>query len=69
MNPYSYFININEETGKKKGLKTGDWIWVESSNAEADQGPSFADKGYPSGDVIGCGYRRTLVETYAYCQG
>ena len=31
MNAYSYFIAINADMGKKKGLKDGDTVWVESA--------------------------------------
>ncbi len=31
MNPYTHTIQIHEEVGKRKGLKDGDVIWVESS--------------------------------------
>jgi anaerobic selenocysteine-containing dehydrogenase len=38
MNPYSNFININEDTGKKKGLKNGQMIWVESATGRKIKG-------------------------------
>lgn len=30
MNPFTYFVNINEETAKAKGLKAGDLVEIES---------------------------------------
>ena len=41
MNPYSYYISINEETGKKKGLKNGQIIWVETDTGRKNQGAGF----------------------------
>lgn len=40
MNPYTFNIQMNEEVGRRKGLKDGDVIWVESS-----QGPERKTKG------------------------
>ncbi|MFH1676956.1 MAG: molybdopterin-dependent oxidoreductase [bacterium] len=37
--PYVYLIQINEETGKKKGLKDGDIIWVENKRGKKIKGP------------------------------
>ncbi|MFQ5899732.1 MAG: molybdopterin-dependent oxidoreductase, partial [Candidatus Methylomirabilia bacterium] len=31
--PYSYFISINSATARAKGLRDGEWIWVESAGA------------------------------------
>ncbi len=31
--PYSYFISINTATARGKGIRDGDWIWVESAEA------------------------------------
>ncbi|MDP6509634.1 MAG: molybdopterin-dependent oxidoreductase [Dehalococcoidia bacterium] len=31
--PYSYFISINTETARRKGIKDGDEVWVESADA------------------------------------
>jgi molybdopterin-containing oxidoreductase family molybdopterin binding subunit len=31
--PYSYFISINAATARAKGIRDGDWIWVESAEA------------------------------------
>jgi anaerobic selenocysteine-containing dehydrogenase len=45
MNPYSYYININEETGKKKGLKNGQMIWVETATGRKIKGPVSFIKG------------------------
>ena len=45
MNPYSYYININEETGKKKGLKNGQIIWVETDTGRRIKGPVSLIKG------------------------
>jgi len=36
--PYSYFISINTDTAKKKGIKDGDLIWVESLDAGKTKG-------------------------------
>ena len=30
MNPYSYYINMNEDTAESMGLKTGDFVKLES---------------------------------------
>jgi anaerobic selenocysteine-containing dehydrogenase len=45
LNPYSYYITINEDTGKKKGLKNGQLIWVESSTGRKIKGPVSLIKG------------------------
>jgi anaerobic selenocysteine-containing dehydrogenase len=45
MNPYSYFICINEETGKKKGIKNGEIIWVETDLGRRIKGPVSLIKG------------------------
>ena len=37
--PFVYLIQINEETGKKKGLKDGDIIWVENKLGRKIKGP------------------------------
>lgn len=31
--PYSYFVSINAATARAKGIRDGDWIWVESARA------------------------------------
>jgi molybdopterin-containing oxidoreductase family molybdopterin binding subunit len=36
--PYSYFISINTQTAKRKGLHDGDLVWVESADAGRIQG-------------------------------
>jgi anaerobic selenocysteine-containing dehydrogenase len=38
MDPFSYFIAINEEVGKKKGLKQGDLVSVENDHGRKVQG-------------------------------
>ncbi|MDO8691505.1 MAG: molybdopterin-dependent oxidoreductase [Dehalococcoidia bacterium] len=38
MNPYSYFFSINADVAKKKGLKDGDMIWVESNTGRKIKG-------------------------------
>ena len=45
LNPYSYYININEDTGKKKGLKNGQMIWVESATGRKIKGRVSLIKG------------------------
>jgi molybdopterin-containing oxidoreductase family molybdopterin binding subunit len=45
MNPYSYYININEETGKKKGLKNGQMVYIESSEHRKIKGRISLIKG------------------------
>lgn len=37
-NPYSYYININEDTAKKMGLKTGDYVRVDTDTGYSVQG-------------------------------
>ncbi len=37
--PFVYLIQLNEETGKKKGLKDGDIIWVENKLGRKVKGP------------------------------
>ena len=37
--PFVYLIQINEDTGKKKGMKTGDIIWVENKLGRRLKGP------------------------------
>ncbi|KPJ61516.1 MAG: hypothetical protein AMJ46_02055 [Latescibacteria bacterium DG_63] len=37
--PWVYLIQINEETGKKKGLKDGQMIWVENPIGKRIKGP------------------------------
>jgi anaerobic selenocysteine-containing dehydrogenase len=44
-NPYSYYICINEDTGKKKGLKNGQIIWVETDTGRKIKGPVSMIKG------------------------
>lgn len=36
--PYTYFIQINEETAKKKGLKDGDLVWLENPEGHRVKG-------------------------------
>jgi anaerobic selenocysteine-containing dehydrogenase len=45
VNPYSNYININEDTGKKKGLKNGQLIWVESDTGRKIKGRVSLIKG------------------------
>jgi anaerobic selenocysteine-containing dehydrogenase len=45
MNPYSYYINVNEETGRKKGIKNGQIIWVETDMGRRIKGPVSLIKG------------------------
>ena len=45
MNPFSYFVNMNEETAKKKGLKAGDRVEIESWRGLKVQGVLQLRKG------------------------
>lgn len=38
MNPYTYNIMVNEDVAKRKGLKDGDSIWVESDKGRKTKG-------------------------------
>lgn len=50
MNPYSYFITINAEVGKGKGLKDGDEVWVESNTGRKVKGKVKLSEGiHPEG--------------------
>jgi anaerobic selenocysteine-containing dehydrogenase len=37
--PFVYFVQINAETGKKKGLKDGDIVWIENKLGRKIKGP------------------------------
>ena len=37
--PYVYFVQINAETGRKKGLKDGDVVWIENKLGRRIKGP------------------------------
>jgi anaerobic selenocysteine-containing dehydrogenase len=39
MNPYTYNITISTETAKKKGIREGDLVELESTNGEKVRGP------------------------------
>jgi len=50
MNPYSYFIALNADVAKKKGLKDGDMVWVESNKGRKIKGRLKATEGmHPEG--------------------
>jgi anaerobic selenocysteine-containing dehydrogenase len=55
MNPYSYYINIHEDTGKKKGLKNGQMVWVESATGRKIKGPISMIKGIHPDMIAFCG--------------
>ncbi|OGA28053.1 MAG: molybdenum enzyme, large subunit,related to phenylacetyl-CoA: acceptor oxidoreductase [Betaproteobacteria bacterium RIFCSPLOWO2_02_FULL_65_24] len=38
IDPFSYYIALNEDTGRRKGLKNGDRVWVESDTGRRVQG-------------------------------
>jgi molybdopterin-containing oxidoreductase family molybdopterin binding subunit len=38
LDPFSYNIAINEDVGKKKGLETGDTVWVENEGGRRVKG-------------------------------
>ncbi len=38
LDPFSYNIAINEDVGKKKGLKSGDEVWVENDHGHKVKG-------------------------------
>jgi anaerobic selenocysteine-containing dehydrogenase len=56
MNPYTYYINISAETAKKKGLKAGDKIEIESSRGNKVRGILQVRKGqHPQTiTIMGC---------------
>jgi len=56
MNPYTYFVNMNADTAKKKGLKAGDRIEIESSRGNRVRGVLQVRKGqHPQTlAVMGC---------------
>ncbi len=45
MNPYSNYININEDTARKKGLKNGQLVWVETPSGRRIKGRISLIKG------------------------
>ncbi|MDO8691536.1 MAG: molybdopterin-dependent oxidoreductase [Dehalococcoidia bacterium] len=50
MNPYSYFIAINADVARKKGLKDGDTVWVESDRGRKIKGQLKLTEGiHPEG--------------------
>ncbi|MBI2953993.1 MAG: molybdopterin-dependent oxidoreductase, partial [Chloroflexi bacterium] len=59
MNPYTYTITINAAVGKKKGLKDGDIVWVESKRGRKVKGKLKLSEGiHPEGLGIAalCGH-------------
>ncbi|MDP2663221.1 MAG: molybdopterin dinucleotide binding domain-containing protein, partial [Dehalococcoidia bacterium] len=59
MNPYSYFIALNVDVAKKKGLKEGDTVWVESDRGRKVKGQLKLTEGiHPEGLGIAamCGH-------------
>jgi anaerobic selenocysteine-containing dehydrogenase len=38
IDPFSYYIAINQDTGRRKGLKNGDAVWVESDTGRRVKG-------------------------------
>jgi molybdopterin-containing oxidoreductase family molybdopterin binding subunit len=55
LNPYSYYITINEDTGIKKGLKNGQMVWVESPSGRKIKGPVSLIKGIHPQMMAFCG--------------
>lgn len=45
MTPYTYTISINTDTGRKKGIKDGDLIWVESAHGRKVKGKAHLTEG------------------------
>jgi molybdopterin-containing oxidoreductase family molybdopterin binding subunit len=45
MDPYSYFVSLNAETARKKGIKSGDPVWVESKDAGKVRGRAVLVEG------------------------
>lgn len=53
MNPYTYAIAINTETALKKGIKTGDWIIMESGRGRKVRGKArVTDCIHPEGVAV-----------------
>ena len=45
MTPYTYAISVNSETAKKKGIRDGDLIWIESSTGRKIKGKANLTQG------------------------
>jgi molybdopterin-containing oxidoreductase family molybdopterin binding subunit len=45
MDPYSYFVSLNAATAKKKGIRSGDPLWVESKEAGRVRGRAVLVEG------------------------
>lgn len=59
MNPYTYNITINSEVGRKKGLRDGDAVWMESNYGRKVKGKVKLSEGiHPEGLGIAalCGH-------------
>lgn len=53
MDPNSYNVNLNADTAKKKGIKDGDWVWLESSAGRRVKGRARLSEGiHPEGAGI-----------------
>ncbi|MBI3090598.1 MAG: molybdopterin-dependent oxidoreductase [Candidatus Tectomicrobia bacterium] len=54
LDPNSYYIAMNAETGKKKGLHDGDWVWMETVKGRRVRGRVHLTQGmHPEGLGIG----------------
>ncbi|MFQ5829900.1 MAG: molybdopterin dinucleotide binding domain-containing protein, partial [Candidatus Methylomirabilia bacterium] len=49
--PYSYFVSINSATARAKGIRDGEWIWVESAGAGRVKGRARLVEGIHPGVV------------------
>ncbi len=50
MDPYTYNLTINADTAKRKGLKDGDWVWVENKRGRKIKGRVRLSEGiHPEG--------------------
>jgi molybdopterin-containing oxidoreductase family molybdopterin binding subunit len=43
--PYTYTIQLNVETAKKKGIKSGDVVWLENTKGHKTQGRVYLTEG------------------------
>ena len=54
LDPFSYAIAMNADSGKKRGLKEGDWIWLEAESGRKVKGRVHLSQGmHPEGLAIG----------------
>ncbi len=62
MNPYTYTITLNADVGKRKGLKDGDVVWIETKKGRKVKGKLKLSEGiHPEGIAVAalCGHWST----------